>query len=290
MFLSSACKVWIHPFLGTLCLGTKRGARAESVRVFLFSNPVYLMVSIKLSKFIKSLKIKKYRLRENCFMIEGKKNVLELLSSDFKIKYVIGTREFIAQHSEYLRQFEGSIVEASPKDLVELGTFQSNEDCLAVAEIPSREVEQVSYDDHIIVLDGVSDPGNLGTIIRTLDWYGFRQVICSPDCADIYNPKVINATMGSFKRVKVYYEDLVTFCSNSDLESFGADLEGVALNEWKPQKPSILIMGSESHGISPKLSDLIHSKVTIPKIGEAESLNVAIATAIFCQHLRFTIS
>ncbi len=223
-------------------------------------------------------------------MIEGKKNVLELLSSDFKIRYVIGTSEFIAQHSEYLRQFEGSIVEASPKELVELGTFQTNEDCLAVAEIPCREVELVSYDDYIIALDGVSDPGNLGTIIRTLDWYGFRQVICSHDCADLYNPKVINATMGSFKRVKVYYDDLISFCTNCQMESFGADLEGVPLDNWTPQKPSILIMGSESHGLSPELSDLIHGKVTIPKIGQAESLNVAIATAIFCQHLRFTIS
>ncbi len=245
------------------------------------------MVSIKLSKFIKSLKIKKYRLREKCFLIEGKKNVLEGVKSHCKLKYILGTRTFIEANQLLLKEVKCEVNEVDSGTLTELGTFTINNDCLAVAEIPTQELSEISQMESIIMLDGVSDPGNLGTIVRTLDWFGFTQLVCSPDCADFYNPKVINATMGSYTRVKVHYTDLPNYIESSPLEAFGADLNGRDLHGWTSQVPIMLVMGSESHGISKEVQSVLTERLTIQRFGKAESLNVAIAMGIFCQHLRF---
>ncbi|MFY0608385.1 MAG: RNA methyltransferase [Cyclobacteriaceae bacterium] len=245
------------------------------------------MVSIKQSKFIKSLKIKKYRLREKCFLIEGKKNVLEGITSDCKLRYILGTKDFISSNQTILNSNDFDVIEVASNVLTELGTFKMNNECLAVAEMFEDKIEEVSFRENIVVLDGVSDPGNLGTIIRTLDWFGMTQLVCSTDSADLYNPKVINATMGSFTRVKVNYVDLPEFIESSPLKAYGADLEGKILHQWKSHDPILLVMGSESHGISTEVQELLSDRLTIQKIGEAESLNVAIATGIFCQHLKF---
>ncbi|WP_258098346.1 TrmH family RNA methyltransferase [Marinoscillum pacificum] len=247
------------------------------------------MVSKKQSKFIKSLKIKKYRSKEMCFFVEGRKNTVEGIASGLSLKYLLATSEFLKDNESELQFVESQVIECSPSDLKELGTFTTNNDCLAVFEIPevSREID---FSDHVIVLDGVSDPGNLGTIIRTLDWYGINQLVCSADTTDLYSPKVLNATMGSYTRVRVYYQDLKEFLKDIPNPSYGADLEGIPLPELKSEKPIVLVMGSESHGISNSIGNLLTGKVTIPKIGEAESLNVAIATGILCHHLKFNLS
>ena len=165
-------------------------------------------------------------------------------------------------------------------------TFKSNNECLAVAVRKELAETNLRPDDFLIALDEVGDPGNLGTIIRTLDWFGFSKVICSKGTADFYNPKVINATMGSFTRVHPVYTDLVPFIKKYDIPVYGADINGVSISEWSPEKPSIIVMGSESHGISLAVRRELNNFVHIPGLGGAESLNVGMATGIFCYHLR----
>jgi TrmH family RNA methyltransferase len=244
------------------------------------------MISKRLSKFIKSLKIKKFRAREKSFIVEGKKNGLELLDSDYQILYVLATADFIQVNSSALSNVRNNLHEVTSSELQELGTFKTNNDCLAVGTIRSFEITDLKLDDHVFILDGLSDPGNLGTIIRTLDWFGFYQLVCSPDTAEFYNPKVLNATMGSFTRVKLFYEELRGFITSCKLPVVGADLQGQPLSQWAPTSPHLVVMGSESHGISDSVGDLIKEKVSISKRGSAESLNVAIATGILCNHLR----
>lgn len=244
------------------------------------------MISKRLSKFIKSLKIKKFRAKEKSFIVEGKKNVLELLDSNYKVLYVLATAEFIKENSSALSNVRNNLHEVTSSELQEVGTFKTNNDCLAVGGIQIFELADLDVGDHVFILDGVSDPGNLGTIIRTLDWFGFYQLVCSPDTAEFYNPKVLNSTMGSFTRVKVIYEPLDNVFSSCNLPVIGADLKGTALGDWKPKTPAMIVMGSESHGISTEITDHINDRVSIPKFGHAESLNVAIATGILCSHLR----
>lgn len=136
-----------------------------------------------------------------------------------------------------------------------------------------------------LVLDGVQDPGNLGTIIRTADWFGFKQIICSAKTVEVYNPKTVQSTMGSLARVEVFYEDLLLFLKNLDLPVYGAMLDGQSIYEtaWGPE--GLLILGNEGQGISGEVIKMIGVPVTIPRIGSAESLNVAVSAAIFCSDI-----
>ena len=242
------------------------------------------MVSNSQAKFIKSLKIKKYRTRESCFLAEGKKNVLEAFQQHFSFKYFLATEDFL-NRNDLPVQLTSQVIVVSPKVLSELGTFQTNHDCLAVLEMPQHKQDD-SSSNFILALDGLSDPGNLGTIIRTMDWFGLNRLICSDDSADFYNPKVINATMGSFTRVSVQYVDLVSYLKEASMPAYGADMKGTPIKEWQPKEPIILVMGSESHGIRPEVKSALEGTVTIPSIGQAESLNVAIASGILLNHLK----
>jgi TrmH family RNA methyltransferase len=135
-------------------------------------------------------------------------------------------------------------------------------------------------------LDDIRDPGNLGTIIRTADWYGIGKVVASPETADFYNPKVISATMGSFTRTEIYYTELTDFLSKAKHPVYGAYLEGQNVHEVEFQPAGLILIGSESHGIAPGLRKFVSTEVTIPRFGKAESLNAAIATAVICDNLR----
>lgn len=244
------------------------------------------MISKNQTKFIKSLKIKKYRAKEKCFLVEGKKNVTELINSDFGIRSIIATEAFISDNRKMLEPYRNVLYEASADEIADLGTFKTNHECLAVAQMKGLSIDTITMNETIIALDGVSDPGNLGTIIRTMDWFGFRQLICSRETAEFYNPKVINSTMGSFTRVTVVYTDIADFIQRSAMPAYGATLSGADLEEWKPAGAVILVMGSESHGLSGKVSARLKGKISIARTGTAESLNVAIATGIFCHHLK----
>ena len=160
------------------------------------------------------------------------------------------------------------------------GTFQSNQAGMAVVEMPDLPGLQLQSGELTLALDDVRDPGNLGTIIRVADWYGITQVVCSPTCADVYNPKVINASMGSFTRVNLWYKQLEALLSQSTQPVYGALLQGENIYE-SPLKPEgILLMGNESKGVSPELASLVDRAVHIPRRGRAESLNVSVATAV----------
>jgi RNA methyltransferase, TrmH family len=234
-------------------------------------------------KFIKSLQVKKYRKQEQRFMVEGAKSVLELLASGFEVVQVLGTREFLSG----LRQdLPGEILEVSENELQGLGEFQTNNSALAIAKMKSNSPVRVSDNEFALVLDDIRDPGNLGTIIRTADWYGIHKIIASMETADFYSPKVVSATMGSFTRVSIFYTNLAAYLGNTGHKIFGAYLDGRNIHEVDFAPGGLIIIGNESRGISDDLEKCVTDKITIPRYGHAESLNAAIATAIICDNIR----
>lgn len=241
------------------------------------------MLSKAKIKFVKSLQIKKYRKQEQCFVVEGAKSVQELLKSDFEIVSVFGTGEFLASHT-----FGNvdEVVEVREKELEEMGDFQSNGAALAVARMKENHNLMVGRDEFAIALDDIRDPGNLGTIIRTADWYGISKIIASEETADFYNPKVIHSTMGSFTRIRIYYTDLTKYLKEQRSRVFGAYLDGTDVHKVDFGNGGIVLIGNESRGISANLEPLVTDKITIPRFGSAESLNAAIATAIICDNIR----
>lgn len=175
-------------------------------------------------KLLRALGQKKQRKAHGLFLVQGEKNVLELATSSLTVKQIFATAEFLEQHRQDLGQFD--CIEASLDDLTKASTLVSNNAAIAVVEIPSTKVPQAKG--LMIALDGVSDPGNLGTIIRVADWYGIKHIVASSDCADPYNPKTISATMGSFGRVQVSLVDLPSYLEQANLLVYGAFLEGKA--------------------------------------------------------------
>ncbi len=241
------------------------------------------MISKQLAKFVKSLKLKKYRKKASAFVVEGAKNVSELLTSDFVVKHLFITDKFLQEYGNYLHP-NAEYTLCSEKELINLGTFQSNEYALAVAAMNST-LSGLENQDLILALDEIKDPGNLGTIIRIADWYGIKTIIANSGTADFYSPKVINASMGSFTRINILYIDLNDFLSNNkEFKVYGTFLEGKNIHSLKPQLPAIILMGSESTGINDQLIQFVEEKITIPKFGKAESLNVAVSTAVICDN------
>ncbi|MEL7147782.1 MAG: RNA methyltransferase [Bacteroidota bacterium] len=227
--------------------------------------------------------MKKNRDKDHVFVLEGSKNLLELLDSDFEVIKLLCTKIFYIENEAKLSKLSG-VVSVTEQQIIEsAGSFKTNNAGLAIVQMPDAAVPP-NLDGWILALDRVQDPGNLGTIIRTADWFGIRDVICSPDTVDVYNPKVINATMGSFSRVKVSYGALGPILEKQDLPVFGALLEGEVLHQVGRSQKGIILMGNESKGISDTLKTHITTPVSIPRIGGAESLNVAIATGILCAH------
>jgi TrmH family RNA methyltransferase len=241
------------------------------------------MLSKAYVKYIKSLQVKKYRKQEQCFMVEGAKSVLELLTSDFQVVRVLGTAEFLSSLSTPTKT---TVEEVTELELSGIGEFQTNTTALAIARMKPNSSLTISSNEFGLVLDDIRDPGNLGTIIRTADWYGIYKIIASSETADFYNPKVISASMGSFTRVQVFYTDLAEYLSRSPQNIFGAYLNGKNIREVTFGTEGLLIIGNESRGISADLEKFVTNKITIPRYGEAESLNAAIATAVICDNLR----
>ncbi|MDW7692951.1 RNA methyltransferase [Flammeovirgaceae bacterium SG7u.111] len=241
-------------------------------------------------KLIKSLHLKKNRTKEGLFFVEGRKNVLELVTGSFEMVEIFATREFMDLYGRELRRFACPVTESSQKALESAGTFQSNDQALALVKLPPDTFTAPKYEGGLVLaLDDVRDPGNLGTILRIADWYGIKQVICSENTTDLFNPKVINSSMGSFLRVQTVYIDLVSYLENlpSHVRSFGAFMEGDNLHKEKElPADAVLVLGNESNGISPALEKVIGKKITIPSFGGAESLNVATACAVICDNFR----
>ncbi len=243
------------------------------------------MLSKTKLKYIKSLQLKKYRKGEQCFAVEGAKSVAELLLSDFQIAFLAATQSFIDQQASRLTQGGVEIISASEKELTDAGSLQTNNAAIAVVRMKPNKPPALTKQGFTLVLDDIRDPGNLGTIIRTADWYGINQIIASPETADFYNPKTISATMGSFLRVTVFYTSLPEYLRAAPMV-YGTFLEGTTIHELNFEKGGFVVIGNESNGISPEVAGLVHRKIMIPRYGKAESLNAGIATAIVLDNLR----
>lgn len=214
--------------------------------------------------------------------MEGKKAVAELLQTSFRIPWLAADAEWVSAHQHQLRRV-AEVITVNEKELQQLSFHKAPQQVLALVEIPSQQFDPAVLDQTFsILLDDIQDPGNLGTIIRVADWYGIEHIVCSPACADIYNPKTIQATMGSFARVKVWYEELDTILSLMKVPVYGALMEGDSLYKTNIAQKGALLIGNEGKGISENLQPYITNRVTIPASGGAESLNAAIATAIIC--------
>ncbi len=245
------------------------------------------MISKSVTKFIKSLQIKKYRNQHQAFLVEGAKSVNELLISDFEVTTILGTSVFLNENINLIRYKKIEVFESSEDELSSLGTFKTNNSCLAIAKMKPNQKLFIQDKELVLGLDDVRDPGNLGTIIRVADWYAIQKIICSENCAEFYNPKVISASMGSFTRVKIYYTDLESYINNITVPIYGAFLEGSNVHDMPMvERGGLIIMGNESKGINLYLEKSINHKILIPRYGVAESLNVAIATAIICDNFR----
>ncbi|RIW12392.1 RNA methyltransferase [Algoriphagus lacus] len=244
------------------------------------------MLSKNTVKFIKSLHQKKYRSESGKFFVEGEKSVLEVLQSDFSVEVLLVTESFEQKHLRVLNSFRGELIRVTQNQLEQVGQFQSNDSALAVVQMKSNSAFFPEKEDLILALDDVRDPGNLGTIIRVADWYGIEKMVFSPQTAEFYNPKVIQSTMGSFTRIQFFYEDLAQVVDRWKLPVYGAFLDGENVHQLQKPAPGILLMGNESKGISPEMEKKVTKKITIPGFGHAESLNVAIATAILCDNFK----
>ncbi|WP_316747337.1 RNA methyltransferase [Pedobacter gandavensis] len=232
--------------------------------------------------FIKSLHQKKYRKENGIFIIEGIKSIAEFIQSSYQVHSIY----YLAQYQSLLPQLPANIklFEVNPTELDKISTLKTPQGILALVHLPeNRNLDTKQLKNNFsLVLDGIQDPGNLGTIIRTADWFGFKQIICSPNTVEVYNPKTVQATMGSLSRMEIYYQDLVPLLSAPPVPVFGAVLNGKSMYKVDWGTEGLVILGNEGQGISPEIMELITVPVTIPRIGGAESLNVAVCAAILC--------
>ncbi len=250
------------------------------------------MLSKAKIKLINSLNYAKYRKQHGLFVAEGTVNVLDFLQSSIETTDLYATGEWIEKHRQALTGIHYH--ETEEKELKKISFLKNPPEVVALLKIP--DMGNLNLNDLaglLLMLDGIQDPGNMGTIIRTADWFGIRNIVCSPTSADAFNPKVVQASMGSLARVKVYTADLVKMVKNRPdyLNTFGAVLDGSPLNEVPKPKTGIIIIGNEARGISKDLLPWIDFKITIPRLpgrqgSSAESLNASIATAIICYAFR----
>ncbi len=249
------------------------------------------MLSHNQTKYINSLKIKKFRQHHKVFIIEGEKGVDELLRSSLNIVKIYALAEWIDNNTSLLKGRDIDLQEITTVELKKVTDLVTPNQVLAIAGIPETTIPKPSeLTGMMLALDGIRDPGNMGTMIRTADWFGINKIICSSDSVDMYNPKVVQATMGSFSRVNVIYTDLQNYFKelSSEIAVFGALLQGPDITKKTFTRPGIILIGSESHGISKSLIPYINEPLHIPRFSEsetknyAESLNASIANGIIC--------
>ena len=238
------------------------------------------MVSKNQIKLINSLQQKKYRKLHNLFIAEGKKVIQELLDGQFSLAYL-----FVTKADLFDTNPAATLI--SDNELKKITALTTANDCLAVFEIKETAFKPTSGLE--LALDNIKDPGNMGTIIRLGDWFGISKIVCSEETVDIYNPKVVQATMGSLARVQVEYTNLAAYLKASDLEIFGTFMDGKNIYKTKLPSKGIIVMGNEANGISEEIEQLVTQKIAIPRFGnlqQTESLNVATATAIFLSEFK----
>lgn len=235
------------------------------------------MLSKNQIKNITRLKQKKYRQQEGLFIAEGGKVIKEFLNSTFKLVDLFTTETFNVENESII----------SEADLKKISCLTTPNTALAIFKIPNSK--DLKNEGLILALDDIRDPGNLGTIIRLCDWFGIKQLVCSLKTVDCYNPKVVQATMGSLTRVKIVYTDLSAYLKTINLPVFGAFMDGKNVYQTNLPKAGILVLGNEANGISSIIETCVTDKISIPRFGDlqaTESLNVATAGAILLSEFR----
>ena len=250
------------------------------------------MISRNRLKYLSSLKIKKLRTEHRQFIVEGDKIVSDILKDDKTIiRQLIASPEWLLANNKLITSKAGEVTEADFTDLERISSLESPPPVMAVMDMFDHTLDMKELPDTwCIALDTIQDPGNLGTIIRSADWFGIRHVICNAGCADHFNPKVIQASMGAILRVKVYYEDLASiiqeYASGLSLPVYGTFMEGMPVYTIPGNKRGMIVFGNESRGISEELIPLIQTRITIPAGNKGsshiESLNVASAVSVVC--------
>ena len=235
-------------------------------------------------KYIQSLGQKKSRDESGAFIAEGPKIVSELLQEiPGQVQQVFGLKEWLTDHAKLLNGIV--TIEVSEAELEKISQLQTPNQVIALVRKFERVTAINLKGKLVLALDTIQDPGNLGTIIRIADWFGIEYIICDHDSADQYNPKVVQATMGSIARVKLLYTDLAGWLAEQKTTIYAAALEGENITTMQKPVEGIIVIGNESKGISPDILQLVTKKITIPQKGKAESLNAAVATGIILSHL-----
>jgi TrmH family RNA methyltransferase len=245
------------------------------------------MISKTYTKYIQGLHQKKFRDLENAFIAEGSKVVMDLLtSSKIVCERLLATQEWLVENEQQIRKYSHIPLEAiDAHDLDKISALSTPNQVLGVF----KKMKEDSIDPTgkiTLVLDCIQDPGNLGTIIRIADWFGVSAIICSDNCVDRYNPKVVQSTMGSLGRVELIYTHLADWLIKYPaIPIYVAALNGTGIESIKGLKEGMIVIGNESKGVSDEILDLANEKITIPKVGGAESLNAAVATGIILSHI-----
>ena len=244
------------------------------------------MLGKTIVKYIQSLAHKKVRDEQSVFIAEGPKVVPELLHSNkFICKIICSTKIWMNENAALMKNISADIFEITEIELEKISLLQTPNKVVAV--FFRKENELIGLTNNIsLMLDEIQDPGNMGTIIRTADWFGIKNIICSNECADAYNPKVVQASMGSLSRVNIIYSGLEEFIhKNKGITIYAATLSGKSLSAFNKLEEGIILIGNESKGVKENLVRLSAGQITIPKQGEAESLNAAVACGIILSHI-----
>ena len=243
------------------------------------------MISKSKLKIVKSLNYKKNRLNSNCFVIEGIKGIIEVLKSNYDVEFTVVSKKTYDKYSSYLSGDKIYILEEN--EIKKTSNLKNNIVGFSVAKTKKNDINNLNFDDIIIALDSVNDPGNLGTIIRIADWFNVKNIICSKNTVDLYNPKTIQASMGSFTRVNLYYEDLESFFKRSSVKVYGtSNKNGKNISKKEKISRGIVLFGSESNGISSSLKKYVDHWISINKFGGAEALNVSVSVGIILNEIR----
>jgi RNA methyltransferase, TrmH family len=240
------------------------------------------MLSKAFEKYVNSLRTKKGRREHNVYVLEGEKSVLELVDSGQVFRKLVATEEWLGENPKRLGRNTSEAMIVSIREMKKLSSLQTPSALLAIADIPDHKLPD-KISDLALALDGLQDPGNLGTIIRTADWFGIEHIFTSDDTVDAYNPKVVQSAMGSLLRVKLIEKPLQEiFERYSNVPVYAADVNGEDIRKSNLKTPAILLIGNEGSGIKKQWHSFIHQVVSIPRLGKAESLNASVATAILC--------
>ncbi|HVI47440.1 MAG TPA: RNA methyltransferase [Chitinophaga sp.] len=244
------------------------------------------MLSKAQIKYIQSLQNKKNRQKSSQYIAEGDKIVQELLQAGMPVKVVYATKDWLEAHANLLSRLPAdSVKEVDGAVLKQLSALTTPHNAMALLDMPRAEVQLPQPGTVVLALEAIQDPGNMGTLIRIADWFGIPQIVCSPDCVDVYNPKTIQATMGSIARVGISEYDIKELLQHTSLPSYAATLHGKDITTYPVIREGIILIGNEGRGLTSDITDMATHRITIPRLGGAESLNAAVAAGIICGRL-----